>query len=90
MVTTSPGTHAVTVTVTRAKLYKTALRNNLHSWEWTYSWTADDDSHMVQSGDRMVNVGSYGRHLGSLRDMLKRKYGKRLTLVEAWKTEAAR
>jgi hypothetical protein len=77
----------VTVTITRDKQYKTAVRNSRFQWKWIYSWTADDDSHMVQSPDgRMVNIGGYGSNLGSLKDMLKRKYtGRHLTIVEAWK-----
>lgn len=84
---TATQTDLVTVTITRDKQYKTALRAERYEWKWTYSWTASDGSHLVPSGDRMVNIGSYGTHLASLHDMLRRKYGKRMRIVEAWKAE---
>ena len=80
-------TSAVTVTITRDKQYKTALRSERYEWKWIYSWTASDGSHIVPAGDRMVNIGAYGPGLGDLRDMLRRKYGKHLRITESWKGE---
>lgn len=72
------------ITITRAKQYKTAVRNSRHDWKWTYSWVADDDSHMQKLSDgRTVNVGSYGSDLGSLIDMLRRKFPQ-ATITRSW------
>lgn len=74
-----------TVTITRAKQYKTAMRNERYAWKWTYTWTADDGSDWVTSADgRRVNIGAYGPGLSELRSMLRRNYAD-LTIIEAWK-----
>jgi hypothetical protein len=82
---------AVTVTITRARLNRHRVAPGERVIRYTYSWTASDGSHIidytcpdgtVRTG---VNTGSYGTSLGSLVDMLRRKYrGRRLTIVRSW------
>lgn len=76
------------VTITRAKQYPVVARPG-PAWRWTYSWTADNDGHLVTMPDgRVANGGSYGPGLGSLVDMLRRKFGRDVTIVKAWERAA--
>jgi len=78
----------VVVTITRARLNRHRVAPCERVIRFTYSWTASDNGHMREMPNgRVVDLGSYGTHLASLRDMLRRKYrGQRLVIREAWRT----
>ena len=79
-------------TITRARLNRHRVAPGERVIRYTYSWTASDGSHLVDytcpdgTVRTGVNIGSYGTHLASLRDMLRRKYrGQPVRFVDAWK-----
>lgn len=75
-----------TVTITRAKQYPVVARPG-PAWRWIYQWTADDGTHVITMPDgRIAYAGSYGPGLGSLVDMLRRKYGRQVVIVKAWQS----
>ena len=63
-----------TVTVTRVKQYATSGRNVRFAWKWLYSYRVNDGPTIT-----------YGTHLASLRDQLKRKHGSAAVIAETWK-----
>ncbi|PPS89590.1 hypothetical protein [Streptomyces sp. MH60] len=62
------------VLITRHKLYPEVARRG-PAWRWTYDYAVNG----------AAAIG-YGTGLESLRDMLRSKYGRRVRIVEGWKT----
>lgn len=63
----------ITVEVTRAKIHR---RGGRFAWYWTYEAEADD-------GRRFTNDS-----IVTLRDVLKRKCGRDVRIIETWKVSA--
>jgi hypothetical protein len=62
------------VLITRSRLYPEVARPG-PAWRWTYEYAVNG-----------APAIGYGTGLASLRDMLRRKYGRRVRIVEGWKT----
>ena len=90
----------VEITLKRERCYPCVARPG-PAWTWTYSWTTPEDVwyHEPDGAARCPSCGQparrgpkagqfipYGQGLTSLRDMLRRKYGPAVRIIEPWKS----
>lgn len=75
------------------QIKRESLRTRL-GLTWTYSWTTPEPIHYRDASGEIYNsvpAGtwiSYGKGIIALRDMLKRKFGPNVKLIETWKAGA--